>query len=134
MTSIELKIKSKSLAEEASIIRKEEQRLKRRIEWHKNRQKDDSEFRDTWHSINNHRRWDVRNEARATYLARAFIEGRSYNTVETPSKSWDHKQSTLGVVQMTIIPKVYGMVNKYSGKKVELAEIKAWIEQPELTE
>jgi len=29
-----------------------------------------------------HRKWDVRNEARATYLARAYIKGMPYKVVE----------------------------------------------------
>ena len=78
--SIKLKIKSKHLALEAGVIRFEEQKLKRQIEWLKQHQKNETEtsIMGTWNSLNSHRRFEVRNEARATYLARAYIEGRKY--------------------------------------------------------
>lgn len=109
--SIELKVKSKHLSLEAKVIRFEENKLKRQIEWCKNR-KDDTDLRSQWHSLNTHRRWDVRNENRATYLARAFIDGKEYKTVEQkrkPENEWKFKTS--------IVPRIVSMVIKYKLKK-----------------
>ena len=109
--SIELKIKSKHLSLEAQVIRFEENKLKKQIEWCKNRQ-DDTAFRNTWQSLNTHRRWDVRNENRATYLARAFIAGRAYTDIEK-------KRKDLGVFNCYIVPRVVSMVIKYKLKRLE---------------
>ena len=128
--SIKLKIKSKHLALEAGVIRFEEQKLKRQIEWLKTHQKDEATFRSEWESLNSHRRFEVRNEARATYLARAHIEGRKYETVE-------HEIKDLGTFNSYIMPRVVSMVIRYKLGKTEKYmkpddvkavrdEIKAW--------
>ena len=128
--SIKLKIKSKHLALEAGVIRFEELKLKRQIEWLKTHQKDEATFRCEWESLNSHRRFDVRNEARATYLARGYIEGRKYNTIE-------HEIKDLGTFNSYILPRVVSMVIKYKLGKIEMymtydnikavrEEIKAW--------
>ena len=128
--SIKLKIKSKHLALEAGVIRFEELKLKRQIEWLKTHQKDEATFRSEWESLNSHRRFDVRNEARATYLARGYIEGRKYNTIE-------HEIKDLGTFNSYILPRVVSMVIKYKLGKIEnymtydnikavREEIKAW--------
>lgn len=68
--SIYLKVKIKSLAEEARIIRREEHLAKQRKEY-------------GWvNSLCEHRKAIVRPEARATQLAYAFLRGRSYAQVE----------------------------------------------------
>ena len=80
--SIELKIKSKHLSVEAKIIRFEEHKLTKQIKWLKEHQQTyETQF---WkrHSLNQHRKVDVRNENRATFLARAFIAGKPYSSVE----------------------------------------------------
>ena len=110
--SIKLKIKSKHLALEAGVIRFEEQKLKRQIEWLKTHQKDEASFRSEWESLNSHRRFEVRNEARATYLARAYIEGRKYKTIE-------HEIKDLGTFNSYILPRVVSMVVKYKLRKIE---------------
>ena len=95
--SIELKIKSKHLALEPAIIRKEEQKLNKRIKNYKSYHQIASDD-DSWSyaknhpdlynlclkrgSLISHRKWDVRNEARATYLARAYSKGMPYKVVE----------------------------------------------------
>ena len=128
--SIKLKIKSKHLALEAGVIRFEELKLKRQIEWLKTHQKDEATFRSEWESLNSHRRFDVRNEARATYLARGYIEGRKYETIENNIKD-------LGTFNSYILPRVVSMVIKYKLGKIEMymtydnikavrEEIKAW--------
>lgn len=61
-----LKIKSKSLAEEARIIRKEEKRTNGT----------------THDALHHHRVIKVRREARDTYIAYGFIRGTSYSSIE----------------------------------------------------
>lgn len=130
--SIKLKIKSKHLALEAGVIRFEERKLKRQIEWLKQHQKNEAEtsLMGTWNSLNSHRRFEVRNEARATYLARAYIEGRKYNTVEREIED-------NGTFYSYIMPRVVSMVIRYKLGKIEKYmkpddvkavrdEIKAW--------
>ena len=130
--SIKLKIKSKHLALEAGVIRFEEQKLKRQIEWLKQHQKNETEtsIMGTWNSLNSHRRFEVRNEARATYLARAYIEGRKYETVEIERKD-------NGTFYSYIMPRVVSMVIRYKLGKIEKFmkpddvkavrdEVKAW--------
>jgi len=131
--SIKLKIKSKHLALEAGVIRFEEHKLKRQIEWLKTHQKDEAIFRSEWESLNSHRRFDVRNEARATYLARAYIEGRKYDTIEK------HRKDN-GTFYSYVMPRVVSMVIKYKLGRVEKymkpddvkavrEEVKSWCQE-----
>ena len=68
-----LKVKIASLASEACIIRREENKLKRR-----NRNK----YRPLWMQLNGHRRFVVRIEARHSQLAYGFLRGRAYRAME----------------------------------------------------
>lgn len=117
--SIELKIKFKHLALEPAIIRKEEYNLLRQIAWYKQHYqiKDISGFKEAlkilykYQSLQHHRTVVVRNEARATHLARAFIAGKSYSSVEKTRK--DER-----LFQTQIIPKIFSMVAKYGNERV----------------
>lgn len=71
-----LKVKIKSLAEEARIIRLEERRAKARGDY------------ETLTSLYLHRTKDVRNEARATQLAYGFLKGRTRSEIESPSETF----------------------------------------------
>ena len=104
--SVELKIKSKHLSEEARIIRFEERKVKRQMNWHKDRQQPFEKEASLYHSLNAHRRWEVRNENRATFLARAYLAGKEYKTIE--NKCHDPM-----VLRAYILPRVCEMVNKY---------------------
>lgn len=117
--SIELKIKSKHLSEEARIIRFEENKLLKKVDH--NRQKhhstgnneeyrawEDKHFQD-YCSLNRHRKWNVRNENRATFLARAYIAGVPYLTVE-------QKRENEFLFRSQIFPRICVMVVKY-GKR-----------------
>jgi hypothetical protein len=73
---LELKVKACSLAAEARIIRNLELRLKRKG-LSNNQRRSDQFF-----SLQTHRRRDVRFEARATHLARAFLKGIPYGKLE----------------------------------------------------
>jgi hypothetical protein len=114
--SIELKIKSKHLGEEARIIRFEERKLLKQHQWSLNqyRAAGNNDIYPRWHdnaymsyrSLNQHRRWDVRNENRATFLARAYLAGKDYKSVE-------QKCNDLAVLRCWIFPRLCEMVNKY---------------------
>ena len=114
--SVELKIKSKHLSEEARIIRFEERKLFKQFEWAKTKHYETGSndeyytFNDPawckWRSLSNHRKWEVRNENRATFLARAYLAGKSYKSVE-------NKCNDTSVLRAYILPRVYEMVNKY---------------------
>ena len=116
--SVELKIKSKHLAEEAKIIRFEEHKYRKQeasnrayhystgmngeYEWH-----EDIAAR-TWRNIRHHRVWDVRNEQRATFLARAYLAGQSYASIEA-----NRKPENEYTFQNFVVPRVVAMVAKY---------------------
>ena len=119
--SVELKIKSKHLSEEARIIRFEERKLFKQYQWALNnyRAAGNNDMYPRWNdkafmsyaSLNHHRRWGVRNENRATFLARAYIAGVTYNTVEHKRKPENEH-----VFQTQILQRVFAMVVKY-GKR-----------------
>jgi hypothetical protein len=112
--SVELKIKSKHLSEEARIIRFEENKIKKHSRHVRSRQGHVTadEVLKTFRSLNHHRRWDVRNENRATFLARAYIAGVPYNQVEQKRKD-EFK------FRHYVIPRVASMVAKYGKTKIE---------------
>ena len=116
--SIELKIKNKHLAEESRIIRFEERKELKKANWlQKEHIATGNSLPDNWmvrswygtyYSINRHRRLYVRNENRATSLARAYLAGVEYNTVEhkrKPENEYNFKYA--------VIPRVIKMINKY---------------------
>lgn len=121
--SIELKIKSKSLAAEAKIIRDEENKISKAIRRQMAYQAKTGVLDpqpEKWrvrslNSIHLHRTLNVRHEARSTLLARAFLAGQRYRDVEQNVKCW----FTLRVI---IVPKVLVMVNKYRSIRPELGE------------
>jgi hypothetical protein len=117
--SIELKIKSKHLALEPAIIRKEEKKLLKQIAWFNSYRmravENDPAFKQMKskrESLYLHRVINVRHEARATYLARAYLAGIPYEKVESKR----HEDHTFIFV---ILPRVYSMVAKYGPKKVQ---------------
>lgn len=120
----ELKIKSKHLAEEARIIRFEEnknKKLAKRAREHQNHERSETLLR-TARSLHNHRVWDVRNEARATNLARAYLAGVPYASVEqkrVESKEW--------VFQSIVVPRIAKMASKYGSREVSREEVRSWL-------
>ena len=122
--SIELKIKSKHLALEPAIIRKEEKKLLKQIRYHKEKQDSQTAHQLFYKyvSLHDHRKINVRNESRATLLARAFIAGIPYRAVE-------QKRTDERLFEKFIVPRVVAMVTKYGGKdnwKITDHEIKKW--------
>lgn len=119
--SIALKIKSKSLAEEAIIIRREERKLLSQAKHKRERQENTSDITKEYRSLHLHRKVDVRNESRATYLARAFIAGTPYSKIESSRKPTNEY-----TFQTFIIPRIVTMANKY-GRKWN-SETRKWTE------
>lgn len=82
--SIELKIKAKTLAAEARIIRREE--IKRKRAYHRGvaagYEEEAQRELSKLELIHDHRVRDVREEARQTHLARAFLKGTPYQKLE----------------------------------------------------
>ena len=100
---IELKIKSKHLALEPQIIKHEERKLKKQIRSNKG---DLQSLVSKLDSLVNHRKCNVRFEARATLLARTYLQGKDYKSVE-------HKRHDEGTFQYYIVPRIVSMVTKY---------------------
>lgn len=118
--SVELKIKSKHLALEAAVIRFEERKLKSQIKWLKARQQPLTGLDSTLNSLAAHRRWDVGNENRATFLARAYIAGKPYLTVE-------NKVKDRVVLYSYIVPRVVSMLKKYHKFSITSDDVREWI-------
>lgn len=127
--SIELKIKSKHLALEPQIIRHEERKLKQRMRYH--RSKDGTSSIDLeWklHSLTNHRKFIVRHEARATHLARAYLAGKAYKSVEQSRKKCNEM-----LFLVSILKRVHAMVIRYGNKEqrtVTYDVLKEWCAIP----
>jgi hypothetical protein len=106
-----LKIKLKSLAAEARIIRQEERRTK------------DLVLRN---EMTNHRRNEVRGEARHTHIAYGYVLGRTYAQIEPGAKrvvDW-HKVSYMILQYGPPPPK--GVSHRDHGKTVSIEALQAW--------
>lgn len=117
--SIELKIKAKHLALEPNIIRCEERKLKGQIKYTNGT---DQSLIWKLNSLQNHRVCIVRNEARATHLARTFIEGKPYSYAEK-------KRNDEGLFQLYIVPRILAMVQRYGKgehRRITVDVIKEW--------
>lgn len=121
--SVELKIKSKHLSKEAQIIRFEERKIKRRARELRAEQKHETAdlMMRTHKNLQNHRTWDVRNENRATYLARAYLAGKDYKSVEQSRKPENNY-----TFHVYIVPRIKSMVNKYGPNEVTTDDIVTW--------
>lgn len=100
---LKLKVKVKSLTEEARIIRQLERCPI-----------------DVYCELHNHRVWNVRNEARATQLAVAFMKGKKYKTIEPICKD-DRK------LYFTITPRVVAMLKSYYHHRCTEDMVCAWL-------
>lgn len=113
-----LKIKIKSLAAEARMIRQEEQKVKRfyrnakTIEHHR-------EHTATFWGLRCHRKFDVRREARAAQLAYAYLRGIPLKTVE--SKVHDQCK------QLSVLRRARDIAEKY-GYGFDKEKFEAWSE------
>lgn len=104
MSRVYLKVKIKSLAAEARIIRAEERKL--------------PGPHATRTGLHLHRVNEVRREARAALLAYGFLRGRWYEQIEGPGTDRD------------AVPwqRVLQLANKYGGQRVEAATLQGWAE------
>lgn len=109
--SVELKIKSKHLALESGVIRFEERKIRERINELRNLQKPVDRLENTRYRLNEHRKTAVRNENRATFLARAYIARKPYQSVER-----DRLACKNSVFVFYVLPRVVAMVAKYDPK------------------
>lgn len=125
MKSVELKIKAKHLALEPAIIKKEERELKKMGKYLREKQESDSSVMRKLHSLQQHRKEDVRWEARATHLARAYLAGQAYTDVEQK-----RKQDKEFYFRWKIMKRIVSMVNKYRDRQttseVTIDDIAKW--------
>ena len=128
--SIKLKIKSKTLAEEARIIKREENKARDYARYRRDRQKPITRIEKARAGFVDHRKHVVRPEARATFLARAFIRGAKYRDVETPLfpkrpllLGW---QKPIGYLP-NLLNRIVAMVNKYSDQEITVKDVEDWI-------
>jgi hypothetical protein len=88
-----LKVKVKSLAAEAAIIRLEERKVKARRAWARAQQKDETELTLRFNGLREHRKRAVRVEARISQLAYGFLRRTPYSRVEhADSQPFDKKR------------------------------------------
>ena len=124
--SVELKIKAKHLALEPQIIRIEEEKLKKRMKNHRSDDKMSSiELEWKLHSLTNHRKINVRNEARATQLARGYLAGKPYSRYERNVKDKI-------ILTLYIVPRILAMVTRYGKgeqRKATTETIVAWTKE-----
>lgn len=95
MSKVFLKIKIKSLAAEARIIRLEENKFPTAKQAKKKQLQcgGQREAGGTWDQLNSHRRHVVRSAARESLLAYGFVRGRKYNQIEAKcyeEPNWIH--------------------------------------------
>lgn len=140
--SLELKVKSKHLGEEARIIRFEERKLEKQMAYHAKTEgrsgywdKEAGHWVTTpfgkvssqhW-KLRDHRITDVRNENRATFLARAYLKGQPYSLVERDPKDEDKIAKRNAKLNVLILPRVLKMVQKYGKPKATMKDIKFWV-------
>jgi len=127
--SIELRIKLAHLGMEPALIRKHEVRIKKKLEYLKNKNTniDVNSLIQQRQRLNHHRRWTVRNAARATHLAIGFLNERAYFSME--------RNTEVGKRDKHIVPEVVRMVNKYRIGTVDIVPYKVddimnWIYMP----
>lgn len=117
MSTTYLKVKICSLAEEARIIRRIERKARQSARWlYRHQQPSDDAYR-LYFGLKEHRKVDVREEARAALIAYAFLRGRAYRRCETTKR--DPKWN-----------RVYDLVAKYGpnpNKQDAEKAIWAWV-------
>lgn len=105
MSKTFLKIKIMSLAAEARIIRREANKWPR------------AGVMGTRYALNQHRRFDVRQEARSAQLAYGFLRNKPYRSIE--EKCWDAPDETR-IIEIAV---KFGKLDK----KQAAASIKEWL-------
>jgi len=126
--SIELKIKAKSLAVEAQIIRREELKLKRTANWYTEHQQaeEGAACARKRQDLYEHRIGIVRRESRATQLARSFIKGHAYCTIERNTRLDPYTRGKL-------IGRVHKLLMKYHDKTITADAVTEWFDTEDVT-
>jgi hypothetical protein len=106
MSTVYLRVKIKSLAEEARIIRREEQRFPR---GHRNNE--------LYFGLRSHRTNEVRGEARAALLAYGLLRGRRYAQIEATCHEYPNWARVIELVRK------YG---SYPSKAEAISAVMAW--------
>lgn len=102
-----LKVKIKSLANEARIIRQEERKCK------------DTDLRN---GLTNHRKNEVRREARSTLIAYGFMNGKKFYEIErmtVPSRN---------ILRIIALDKAKSMIKRYGG---DITKFDQWTKSQE---
>lgn len=117
--SVELKVKSKTLAIEAGYIRREERKTLRNARWQAEHQeaKNSAMSYLQYLRLQDHRTKVLRPEARATHLARAFLKGTPYRQVENKNAN---------PIKTHMVDKIFRMVRFYGGEYAK-TDVKAWL-------
>jgi hypothetical protein len=108
MSIVFLRVKIKSLAAEAGIIRHEEAKYPR-----------GRRGNPTWHELNHHRRVEVRKEARAACLAYGLLRGRAYQQLEAKCREAPDLATVVRLVMR------YGLGRNLPKDKAQLT---AWVQ------
>lgn len=126
--TVYLKVKIKSLTEEARIIKREESKALCGARTRKQREMPFSEGYTTYEGLRSHRIDYVRPEARATVLAYNFLRGRTYQ--QTENNSHLYEMPTYG--RKVMWERVQKMVSKYGDKtQAQQEALAAWIKSSE---
>lgn len=127
-----LKVKIKSLAAEAAIIRKEESKLPRERDIAPE-QRSDPAKQALWArrtSLRIHRTGEVRDEARAALLAYGFLRGRRYRQMEAYTREVPRSKIVDRVLDLTL---KYSGVGRSKAKRDEVWDkLKPWFDEPEV--
>ena len=111
----------KELAQEAKFIKHEEQKVKARLKPEYN--VDDASKLEEYNKLRYHRIIDVRNFARASLIAYAFLREKTYASVEpnTPLKSRPHDYDMISLRKQ-----VGRLATKFGGENFE-DEVDRWL-------
>jgi len=117
--SIQLKVKYKTLSNEPSIIRTEIRKLKKQYQYLKSNGRSVGDIAFKMQKLIEHKNRVVRDEARATHLARSYISGIDYNRVE------QHIEQPSSLV-FKILPKTLRMIQKYHNPQTRIEDLHRW--------
>jgi hypothetical protein len=128
MKSIELKIKIKSLLAEQQIIRKEESKIIRTVDYLLSRGDEGVEYdvigrvdslRQTLQSIQGHRRIKIRQVLRYAGLCRAYMRNQPYRAVESKNKPGNEVSPGLLTAEL----------GRFFGKHIKAEDVDRWLKE-----
>ena len=129
-----LKVKIKSLAEEARIIRKEEQKALRKASYHRRKQDETqtNEAYNLYYNLKLHRHHPVGTESRAALIAYGYLRGLKYSQIEKPKNAMILNKIKINSKDeyTRIIPnRAYTLICKYGPiKNLPFETFEKWIE------